>query len=125
MMRAMKRGAWPIVCAVLLIGCKATTDFDYPADLTSANYIQRTLAAQEFARRMDEADASDGFVLLMDERIELRALGHATLRDLSAGEDFGYRPDLEDGDRWRVTRRWRFWWEHALRGQPVRGPGRG
>jgi len=109
----MKRGALPIVCAVLLVGCKATTGYDYPEALTSENYIQRTMAAQEFARRSDKTHANDGFVLLMDDHIALRALGHVTLRELSAGEDFGYRPDLDEGDRWRVARRWQFWWQQA------------
>jgi len=122
----MKRGALPIVCAVLLVGCKATTGYDYPEDLTSENYIQRTMAAQEFARRKDKAHANDGFALLLDDQIALRALGHMTLRELSAGEDFGYRPDLDEGDRWRVARRWQFWWRQASgEGLAMGGLGRG
>jgi len=104
-----------IACAVLGIGCKTTTAYDYPADLASENYVQRTKAAQEFARRKDAENAGRAFGLLNDEHVTLRALAHTTLRDLSGGEDFGYRSDLEELDRWRVARRWRFWWEN-LRG---------
>jgi len=112
MMRAMKRGLLPVACAVLLVGCRAkTTGFDYPADLASENYVQRTMAAQEFARQRDAENADLAFALLTDEQITLRALAHSTLRDLSEGEDFGYRADLDEVDRWRVARRWQFWWE--------------
>jgi len=111
MMRAMKRGVLPIVGAVLWFGCKTSTGFEYPADLASENYVQRTKAAQEFARRKDSDAAVLAFGLLTDEQITLRAMAHVTLRDLSGGEDFGYRADLEEVDRWRVARRWKFWWE--------------
>ena len=111
MMRAMKRGVLPIVCAVLWFGCKTNTGHDYPADLASENYVQRTKAAQEFVRKQDAAGAQLAFGLLTDDQITLRALAHMTLRDMSDGEDFGYRADLEEVDRWRVARRWRYWWE--------------
>jgi len=101
-----------IVCAVLWGGCRTNTSYDYPADLSSDHYIRRTKATQEFARRRDEANADRAFGLLTDAHITLRALAHMTLRDLSGGEDFGYRADLDDVDRWRVARRWQFWWEN-------------
>ena len=111
MMRGMTRAALLIVSVALWGGCSTSTGYDYPADLASKNYIKRTKAAQEFAQRKDESHAHQAFSLLNDELITLRALAHMTLRDLSDGEDFGYRSDLESADRWRVARRWQFWWE--------------
>ena len=102
-----------LASALAVAGCSAETSYVYPDDLASPNYIRRTQAAQEFARRADPSDAEAGFPLLMDERISLRALGHLTLRDLSQGEDFGYRADLDEIDRARVARRWQHWWTAA------------
>lgn len=104
-----------LASALAVAGCSAETKYVYPGDLASSNYIRRTRAAQEFAQRADPSDAEAGFPLLMDERISLRALGHMTLRELSDGEDFGYRADLEEGDRARVARRWQHWWSGSSR----------
>ena len=106
----MGRAVWT---AIVLLGaaCAVTTSYAYPEDLDSPDYIKRTHAAREFARRRDEASAVEAFGLLNDELISLRSLVHRALRDLSHGEDFGYRPDLDEEDRARVARRWQHWWE--------------
>jgi hypothetical protein len=125
-MRAVKASiAVPAVSLVLfacLAACRTQTKYDYPEDLSSSNYLKRTYAAQEFAQRKDVSSASQAFVLLTDEHITLRSLAHETLRELSAGEDFGYRSDLSELDRRRVALRWQSWWERSDReGEPERG----
>jgi hypothetical protein len=97
----------------LLCGCASTSDRDYPADLSSGSYIRRTQALGELGQRQDAANAEHAFALLRDQEITVRTLAHDALRDLSAGEDFGYRADLEEGDRIRVARRWQYWWEQG------------
>ena len=105
-----RRAAWTAV-ALGIAACSVTTHYKYPEDLGSENYLKRSYAASRFARERDAAHASEAFPLLNDEHITLRAMVHRALRDLSDGEDFGYRPDLEEGDRERLARRWQHWWE--------------
>ena len=99
--------------ALAVAACAVTTGYDYPGDLASGNYLKRTHAAREFARTRDAAAAPAAFPLLNDEHVTLRALVHRALRDLSGGEDFGYRPDLDEPDRERLARRWQLWWEQG------------
>ena len=110
-----------IASALALAACAVETKYVYPDDLGSANYMRRTQAAQEFVERGDSAEAERAFALLDDERVSLRAMMHVALRDLSEGEDFGYRPGLSEQDRVRVARRWQGWFQErfdAVGGEP-------
>ncbi|MEM8884257.1 MAG: hypothetical protein AAGD14_09325 [Planctomycetota bacterium] len=94
-----------------VIACRATTDYVYPDDLASPNYIRRTYAAREFNRRQDSDAAPAAFALLNDSHVTIRTLVSETLRSMSDGEDFGYDVDLQEADRVRVADRWQRWWE--------------
>ena len=106
-----------LASALALAACAVETRYVYPDDLASANYMRRAQAAQEFAQRSDRAAAGRAFALLDDQRVSLRGMVHATLRDLSGGEDFGYRPDLDGQDRVRVARRWQKWFAESMDGR--------
>lgn len=126
MMRAVKASIQvPIyVCALVVLtlsvcvaACRTQTHYAYPEDLSSSNYLKRTYAAREFAQRKDAASASQAFALLEDEHPTLRSMAHETLRELSDGEDFGYRAELSALDRKRVALRWKAWWERSAAGR--------
>lgn len=119
MMPRMPRAAFAALC--LLCACRAIeTPYAYPADLRHPNYVKRTKATAEFARRQDAAQLPGAFDLLTDPEHEIRALAYQTLRALSrGGRDFGYRPYLSQPALGRAAQQWRAWWEA---GQPEEAP---
>lgn len=98
--------------ALVLASCRSvTTSFDYPDDLRNPNYVKRSLAVRRFAVLKDEGQLPAAFRLLMDKEAPIRVLAHETIRDLSpGGEDFGYKPYLDERVRARIVKDWRSWW---------------
>jgi hypothetical protein len=103
-----------VACALILLavaaGCRQTTTYQYPSDLYNPNYIKRAKAVTRFAVEQDESQLPEAFRLLLDEESSLRLLAYETIRDLSGGEDFGYRPYLPLDVRIGIVTRWEAWW---------------
>jgi len=100
---------------VAVAACRGvTTSYAYPDDLTHPNYVKRTLATREFARRRDADRLPEAFGLLMDEEAHIRSLAHETIRSLMpGGEDFGYEPYFSEEVRAGIVARWKAWWRKS------------
>jgi len=115
----------PLVAVVA--GClKTETHVEYPGDLYHPDYVKRSKAVAEFARRQDKTQLPEAFRLLLDDDANIRLVAYETIRDLSPGaEDKGYRPYLPRDVRFGIVVRWQTWWvktegkgEAAGDGQP-------
>jgi hypothetical protein len=114
------RALGPLLLSLpLIVACRSvTTTVDYPADLSHPNYVKRTKAVQRFARQRDASQLPDAFALLMDPESHIRAMAHATLRDLTpGGQDFGYRAYLPEEVRAGIAARWESAWRASRAGE--------
>jgi hypothetical protein len=106
------RAVLPVfLAASCLCACRAVeTSYRYPDDLDHPDYVKRAKAVDEFVSRGDAARLPHAFHLLRDPDPGIRAQAWLAIRDLSGGEDFGYRPYLSAGVRAGIVARWRAWW---------------
>ncbi|MFQ5844875.1 MAG: hypothetical protein ACE5JG_07795 [Planctomycetota bacterium] len=113
-----------LVLLVSLAGaCRGVeTSYDYPEDLFHPNYIKRSKAVREFARRRDTERLPDAFDLLLDREAHIRALAWDTIRRIT-GKDFEYRPYLDERTRAGIVARWRADWEASGRPAVLPEPG--
>ena len=114
----LREGAIATLMCLLPACGSTTTSYEYPDDLTSPNYIERTKAARRFAADRDRSQIPVAFGLLLDDEAEIRVLAYRGLVELMPeGEDFGYRPYLGADVRAGIAERWEAWWRaEASRG---------
>ena len=114
----LRVGAIAILVCLLTACGSTTTSYEYPGDLTSPNYVERTKAARRFASTRDRSQIPVAFGLLLDDEAEIRILAYQGLVALMPdGEDFGYRAYLSADVRAGIAERWEAWWRaEASRG---------
>jgi len=92
-------------------GCAYETHIEYPEDLYHPNYVKRSKAVAEFARRKDKSQLPQAFELLLDEDANIRLVAHETIRELTPDhDDKGYRPYLPLELRYAIVVRWQAAW---------------
>jgi len=106
------RGLRLLAVVAVAAGCLRTeTHVTYPDDLYHPDYVKRSKAVAEFAKRGDKTQLPEAFRLLLDDDANIRLVAYETIRDLSPGaEDKGYRPYLPHDVRFGIVVRWQAWW---------------